>query len=70
MEKVTLLATCGFCKKDKELEVTAEGYKKYEKGAKIIEAFPELSAADRELLISQTCGDCWDKMFGKNPFAE
>jgi hypothetical protein len=26
-------------------------------------AFPYLSADERELLISQTCGDCWDRMF-------
>jgi len=25
--------------------------------------FPELSLGDRELLISGTCGTCWDKLF-------
>lgn len=29
------------------------------------EAFPHLGAADRELLISRTCGDCWADMFGQ-----
>lgn len=26
-------------------------------------AFPYLDSAERELLVSQTCGACWDKMF-------
>ncbi len=26
-------------------------------------AFPYLNSAERELLISQTCGACWSKMF-------
>ena len=25
--------------------------------------FPDLSITDRELLISGTCAECWDKMF-------
>lgn len=29
------------------------------------EAFPHLSPALRELLISRTCPDCWDEMFGQ-----
>jgi len=29
----------------------------------IQEAFPELSADDREMLISGTCPACWEKMF-------
>jgi hypothetical protein len=29
----------------------------------IQDALSYLSAADRELLISNTCGDCWDKLY-------
>jgi hypothetical protein len=33
-------------------------------GVKYIQdALPYLTPAERELLISQTCGDCFDKMF-------
>lgn len=28
-------------------------------------AFPYLSVGERELLISETCNDCWNKMFGE-----
>ena len=35
------------------------------KGGKYIQdAMPYLSADERELLISGTCGTCFDKMFG------
>ena len=27
------------------------------------DAFPYLTADERELLISRTCPDCWDRMF-------
>lgn len=30
------------------------------------EAFPHLSPAARELLISRTCPECWDEMFGQD----
>ena len=30
----------------------------------ITEIFPDMSAGDREMLISHTCEDCWDKFFG------
>lgn len=29
----------------------------------IEDAFPHLTASERELLISQTCDDCWNRMF-------
>ena len=34
-------------------------------GKYIQDAMPYLSADERELLISQTCGVCWDEMFGE-----
>ena len=35
----------------------------YLAGKLIQDAFPSLDADERELLISQTCSDCWDKTF-------
>lgn len=32
-------------------------------GTLIQRAMPNLSADQRELLISHTCGKCWDRMF-------
>lgn len=35
----------------------------WEDGALIQRVAPELTDNDRELLITATCGDCWDAMF-------
>ena len=35
----------------------------YESGALVQVAFPYLTAAEREMFISRTCGTCWDEMF-------
>lgn len=35
-----------------------------ERGVYAQHAFPYLSNGDRELLISRTCDDCWQEMFG------
>jgi hypothetical protein len=32
----------------------------------IQDAMPYLSAGEREILISKTCGECFDKMFPPN----
>lgn len=37
--------------------------RKYQGGALIQDAFPELSANQREILISGTCERGWDKLF-------
>lgn len=55
---------CQWCNTEHDLSVTRKGYKDWMNGAFVQVAFPELSADDRELLISGTCGICWDDMFG------
>ena len=35
-----------------------------QKRENIQDVFPELSPEDRELMISQICGKCWEEMFG------
>lgn len=59
-----LKAKCSQCDKSFDLEVEKEDFVKYTNGAFIQDCFPYLSTADRELLISSTCGDCFDEMFG------
>jgi hypothetical protein len=36
----------------------------------IQDAMPYLSAGEREILISKTCDECFDKMFPPNPEEE
>jgi len=55
--------TCGICKTTHKLTVPIEGFIKWRSGVLIQQALPELSADDRELLISGVCGGCFDDMF-------
>jgi hypothetical protein len=44
--------------------ITVEGLRQYGRGAMIQNAFPELSADDREFLISGMSPEGWDSMCG------
>lgn len=66
MPKNTIQVSCLNCHKDYSLEVLAEDVIKYKNGAFVQDAFPYLSADERELLISKTCGACFDEMFGED----
>jgi hypothetical protein len=54
---------CPVCGDVAILQLDVEGAKKYNQGAYIQDAFPNMSAADRERFISGVCGTCWSKMF-------
>ena len=60
---ITIEATCMMCQKTKELKLPASGYAAYKAGMLIQRAMPSVPEGDRELLISQTCGPCFDKLF-------
>lgn len=61
---ITLLQTCNDCEKVHSIHVTQEQLNRYEAGDEHVQdIFPELSADDRELLITGTCGACFDKLF-------
>ena len=55
--------TCQFCQVDHVVMADQMDVANWENGALIQDALPYLSADDRELLISGTCGACYDKMF-------
>ena len=46
------------------MAVNEDDYTSWENGELIQNAMPYLSADERELLISGTCGTCFDNMFG------
>ena len=58
-------AVCRHCQKDHKLMVNMEDVASWQAGEYIQDAMPYLSAGERELLISGTCDDCWEKMFGE-----
>lgn len=54
---------CRLCKEVTDLTVNIEGFVAWQGGKLIQDALPELSADQRELLISGTCDKCWNEMF-------
>ena len=56
--------TCRSCSESISLMVNGQDVVDWKGGKYIQDAMPYLSAAERELLISGTCGTCFDKMFG------
>lgn len=54
---------CPMCGKGSTVEVSEEGFNKWRKGELIQNAFPELKSDERELLITGTHSECWDKLF-------
>ena len=55
---------CRCCKKTQILkDVPMEGLQRWMNGELIQKALPELNPWQRELLISQTCPECWAEIF-------
>jgi len=63
MSNVIIKKTCFQCKKEHELHLPETGYNAWQEGAYIQDAMPQVSADDRELLISGICGKCFDGLF-------
>ncbi len=57
-------ANCEVCCSQSMLPVNERDYLAWKSGVVIQKAMPYLSVDERELLISGTCGSCFDKMFG------
>lgn len=57
--------TCPFCAKYSYLTVELEDYKKFKRQDRplIQDVFPYLSDAEREMLITGTCAECWNAMY-------
>jgi hypothetical protein len=61
---MTLEVECVSCKKTTKLYVRDVDYSVWVRGYGLVQnVFPYLSAGERELLISQICDDCWNRMF-------
>ena len=63
-KEVTIVTVCPFCGHANEVEVNEEDYWEWQDGALAQDAFPYLSADEREMLISGICPKCWEKTFG------
>lgn len=65
-KEVCVVTWCPFCGRGNEVEVNEADYWDWDDGMLAQDAFPYLSADEREMLISGICPTCWDKMFGSD----
>lgn len=64
-DTMEVTVTCRICGTTHTMTVCIDDYFDWQNGEHIQSAMPYLKPAERELLISQTCQDCWDRMFGQ-----
>ena len=63
-EVITVL--CKMCHKEYAIIVDHDNFNEWIKGHGYIqELLKDLTAGERELLISQTCDDCWKLIWGE-----
>lgn len=58
----TVTKECPFCHTARSLTVTVRQLEAWQKDTKIQDAFPELTASEREFLMTGICDPCWDSM--------
>ena len=58
-----IIVTCPFCGNVSTLIVPTDGFIAWQDGSLVQNAFPALSADEREILISGICEDCQSKFF-------
>lgn len=62
---MTIETRCPFCGKINEVNINEEAFFEWQYGGKNIQdVVPEMSATDREMLISGICPECQVKIFG------
>jgi hypothetical protein len=57
--------TCTVCGEYEVWSLDRELVTRWQGGENIQDVFPDMSVGDRELLISGTHADCWNKLFPK-----
>jgi len=64
-KEITIVTECPICHHANEVMVNEEDYFIWAfEGELVQNAFPYLSADEREMLISGICPTCWEKTFG------
>lgn len=56
---------CTFCEEESTIKVPVKGWQAWSSGALIQQAFPEMGADERELVLTGTHAECWEKIFGE-----
>ena len=63
MKQVKVVTVCPFCARLNFVSVNENDYLDWQDNESVQNAFPYLSADEREMLISGICPNCWEKMF-------
>lgn len=61
--KTKINVECRMCGQLVPVEFDSEDFYRWQDGELIQNAMPYLNDAEREMLISQTCDDCWKNLF-------
>lgn len=56
---------CQVCGDTSEMELDAERVREWQEGGHIQTIFPELTANQRELMVSGTHPKCWEELFAE-----
>lgn len=65
--KIVITSICPICGRLVDTEVELEQYEAYMYGEMLAQdAFPTLSATDRETIISGACPECQEEIFGSD----
>lgn len=63
-DMITIKTTCPFCGKENAVVVKSVDYIKWASfAAQAQDAFPYLSANERESIMTGICSNCWDDLF-------
>jgi hypothetical protein len=65
--QMTVIAVCPFEGTETKLKLDAEAYHLWRSGELVQHAFPTLTSAQREALITGICEECWQEMFESLP---
>jgi hypothetical protein len=60
---MALARTCVVCGTARPVHCTEEQYQAWENGALIQQAMPDVPPAEREMLLSGICAECWKTTF-------
>jgi len=63
-EKTSIEIICRECGNQTSLTLSTSAINRWIDGEYVQNVFSDLDAATRELLVSGTCGTCWDEMWG------
>jgi hypothetical protein len=59
-----MTVACRLCRQWHEVDCTEEQYLRWREGGSPIQnVMPDVLAAERELLISGACNECWQQIF-------